>query len=434
MAARRLTARDLRVATVADALVVERTRVPGMNEGIFYPESRLRLSAGGPKPVPAPAASLRDRPTTGNPRLLVLLVDFSDQPGARPESDFQSMLFSSGTFKTGSMRDFYKENSYGQLDVDGEVIGWLRLPGTYASYVGSSTGMGTYPNNASKMVEDAVNLASSTVDFSKFDKDGDGFLDGLLVVHSGGGAEVDTDPNTRRQKIWSHQGNITAPLTFNGVTAFSYLTIPEDCKVGVCCHEFGHMLGLPDLYDTTTLSEGVGAWCVMGGGVWNNDGLTPSHFCAWSKARLNWVRPTVVAAASKLSIPPVETNRGAVYRLWAGGAAGDEYFLLENRQLLGFDAQQVGAGLLIWHVDDTQTNNNHPGSYWVGLRQADGKQDLETNGDQGDAGDPFPGASGNTTFDGASNPNSNDKFGNPTPVAVRNIAPSGTTIACDVTV
>jgi immune inhibitor A len=403
---------------------------PGFNQGIFYPEYDL------PRAVArfAPSEAVRSRPTTGKLKCLVLLVDFSDNQGSRPASDFQDMLFSQGTHPTGSLRDFYKENSYGQLDVDGQVIGWLRLPQLYSFYVNGDNGGGSYPNNAQKMVEDALNLAAQQVDFRQFDTDGDNFLDGLFVVHAGDGAEADPNPTSRAKKIWSHQWDISQPFVSNGITAYAYCTEPEDGRAGVFCHEFGHMLGLPDLYDTTYASGAVGAWCVMGSGSWNNAGLTPGHFCAWSKATLGWVAPKVMKKAATRKLKAVEREKKQIYRLWSKGKLGTEYFLIENRQRVGFDAFLPADGLLVWHIDDSQHNNDHPGSYWVGLRQADGLLDLENNRNDGDAGDPFPGTLNKLRIDGTTTPNSNDRLGSPTSVAVTNIAMSNKVVSCRVKV
>jgi immune inhibitor A len=367
----------------------------------------------------------------------VALVDFPDNPGNRPAEEFRAMLFSQGQSSTGSMRDFYAENSREHLDLDGQVVGWLRLPQTYAFYTDgkSGTSPGSYPRNAQKMAEDAVRLAANAVNFKNFDGDGDGFLDGLFLIHAGEGAETDADEATRGGKIWSHQWNLTAPFTSGGVSVYAYCTEPEDGRVGVFCHEFGHMLGLPDLYDTTNRSHGVGAWCVMGAGSWNDDGLRPAHFCAWAKARLGWLRPRVVRGAGRLTLEPVEApHDGDVFRLWTGGRAGDEYFLLENRQQVGFDRKLPGAGLLIWHIDETRSNNDNPGAYLVALEQADGLFQLERNKNRGDAGDPFPGSTGNDRFDDRSAPHSRDNLGSSTGVAVTQIKADGLTVGCDVAV
>lgn len=429
MKKRGLTEKDRRIPSVARTLGAEQLDVAGLNEGIFYPEEDLPQFTLGL----APSAAIRKHPTTGAMKCLVLLVDFVDNPGQRLANDFRDMLFSAGTHATGSMHDFYSENSYGQLDLQGQVVGWLRLPQPYAYYVGTDNGTGAYPHNAQKMVEDALELAAAQVDFRTLDSDGDGFIDGLFVVHAGSGAEADPDPATRATKVWSHQWNIPQAFASNGVKAYAYCTEPEDGRVGVFSHEFGHMLGLPDLYDTTYKSEGVGVWCVMGAGSWLNGGDTPGHFCIWSKTKLGWINPTAVKKASKLNLTAVEKNKSA-YRLWTGGKSGNEYFLIENRQRVGFDAKLPRAGLLVWHVDDSEHNNDHPGAYWVGLRQADGKNDLEQNRNRGDGGDPYPGTSQKTRFDKTSKPNSSDQLGNATGVAVTNITLKKGAVECQVKV
>jgi len=427
---KKLNPRDRRMRSVAISLAAEPVGVKGLNQGVFYAEEALPPGIA----LAAPSRAVRKRVTTGSLKCLVLLVDFPDNPGQRPAQEFKDMLFSLGSYPTGSLRDFYKENSYNQLDVNGDVVGWLRLPQPYSFYTNGQSGTGDYPNNAQKMVEDALALASQQIDFSQFDSDGDQYVDGLFVVHAGGGAEADPNKVARAQKIWSHQWTMPKPVAYNGVTAYSYCTEPEDGLAGVFCHEFGHMLGLPDLYDTTYQSEGVGVWCVMGAGSWNNGGRTPGHFCAWSKTQLGWIKPQVVKKAGALKLSAIEQDKTAAYQVWKKGKVGPEYFLLENRQLTGFDEKLPQSGLVVWHVDDTQHNNDHPGSYWVAVDQADGNLDLETGKNRGDKGDPFPGSSKNTTFDATSSPNTNDKFGNPTGVSITKIALQGGVVTCSVKV
>ena len=433
MKARRITVGDRHMMSVAAALAAEPVGVEGLNQGLFYPPTVP--PAGGP--ALAPTRTARSRPTKGKMRCLVVLVDFKDNKGKRPADEFREMLFSQGQLSPGSMRDFYAENSRGHVDLDGQVVGWLRMPETYVYYTGGQSGTSpdNYPHNAQKMAEDAVRLAAKVINFKDFDRDGDGFLDGLFLIHAGEGAETDTDPATRGDKIWSHQWNLRTPFVSRGVSVYAYCTEPKDGRVGVFCHEFGHMLGLPDLYDTTNRSHGVGAWCVMGAGSWNDDGLTPAHFCAWAKVRLGWLRPKVVRAADSLMLDPVEApHKGDVHRLWTGGGVHQEYFLLENRQLIGFDRKLPGSGLLIWHIDEAQDSNNNPGAYLVALAQADGEFHLERNRNRGDAGDPFPGSTGKSRFDDASRPNSRDNLANSTGVAVTNIKVDGTAMGCDVAV
>ena len=162
---RRLSPADRRLASVVSELALEPIGLPGFNQGIFYAPEALPARVA----ALAPTLAARSRPTTGTLRLLVLLVDFSDNAGRREPQDFRNMLFSQATSPTGSMRDFYKATSYSQLDVEGEVVGWLRLPQPYATYVDGQSGTGPYPHNAQKMVEDALQLVAAQVDFQNFD-------------------------------------------------------------------------------------------------------------------------------------------------------------------------------------------------------------------------------------------------------------------------
>jgi len=367
-------------------------------------------------------------------RCLVLLVDFADNTASRTLGELQELLFSQRTHPTGSLRDYYRDNSYGQLDLDGDVIGWLRLPNPYVYYVDDQGGQGTYPQNVQGLVADALRLAQAQVDFSRFDANGDGYLDGLVVVHAGGGGETEPDLTNGKRKIWSHQGNLHRRFVARGVSAYAYCLLPEDGTVGVCCHEVGHMLGLPDLYPPEPQSDGmgVGRWCLMGMGGWNGDGHTPAQLCAWAKGLLGWLTPTTLQGGQTLQVSPAEQQGSSTYRVWTGGRPHAEYFLLENRQRIGFDRELPASGLLIWHVNDTRPDNRQSSRPRVALEQADGQQGLEQGDDDGDDGDPFPGAGGNTTFDDASTPSSRDQVGRPTAVSVANIATSGTVISCEV--
>jgi hypothetical protein len=146
----------------------------------------------------------------------------------------------------------------------------------------------------------------------------------------------------------------------------------------------------------------------------------------------------VTSNMSGASIPRVMDN-ATVYRLWDNGTVGNQYYLIENRQKVGYDAQLPGAGLCIWHVDESKSNNTkewYPGhtatgNYVVALEQADGLWDMDKNVDQGDTGDPFPGSTNKTTFSAATTPNSNAYSGTQTFVTITNISASANTMTCD---
>jgi hypothetical protein len=203
------------------------------------------------------------------------------------------------------------------------------------------------------------------------------------------------------------------------------------------------MFGLPDLYDTDNSSRGIGKWSLMSNGSWNGSlGNSPAHPDAWCRTELGFCSPTVVGGSiSGASIPSIESSP-TLFRLWEDGGAGNEYFLVENRQKTGYDAGLPGAGLLIWHVDDSKTSNTkewYPGytssgNYWVALEQADALWELEKNLDYGDTGDPFPGSTSKTFFSAASTPSSDNYAGSATYVTITNISSSSSNMTCDFTV
>lgn len=384
-------------------------------------------------------------------RILALLVDFSDHAASTPATYFDSMIFSTAG---STVHNYFSEVSYTQLDLITVNLpsanGWFRAPQTYAYYVNGQQGLGgTYNQSARGLVSTLVNLADPVVDYSQYDNDGDGDLDVLLVVHSGTGAEYSASMND----IWSHKWNIT-PTNKDGVIISAYTIQPEfwansgDMTIGVYSHELAHGFGLPDLYDTDGSSAGVGRFCLMAYGSWNGPGGlggSPSHPCAWSRIQMGFATPTVpVSNLMKHAIPNVEQS-GAIYKLWSSGAPGSEYFLVENRRLIGSDAYLPSQGLMIWHVDDTRWGAGDNDNEWypplnptqhylVALEQADGLYDLDKDANTGNGGDPFPGATTNRSFNGLSSPNSNSYTGGPTTVAVSNITNSADTMRADLLV
>lgn len=374
------------------------------------------------------------RAITGSKRALVILVDFSDNTSGTPEIHYQEMLFSSGVYNGGSLRDYYAEVSYSQLDLTGDATGWHRLSQNYSYYTNNENGFGDYPRNAQKLVEDAVLQADQHVDFSRYDNDGDGYVDMVFVVHAGGGAEADGG-NTG--KIWSHMWAAKAPISVDGVKVYFYSMEPEDGTIGVFCHELGHVFGLPDLYDYGYDSRGVGEWSIMAAGSWlgpGHDGSKPAHFDAWSKTFLGWVKPDVKKAnETAVAVPQVETNK-SILKLWTKGEPAGEYFLVENRQKIGFDAYLPGSGLLIWHIDESRSNNDDQSHYKVAVEQADGAFQLENNVNSGDAGDPWPGANARREFTGNTDPDSRSYSAKVTSVAVTNISDSGSNMTASFSV
>jgi immune inhibitor A len=386
-------------------------------------------------------------------RVVVLLVDFDDNVSTYRPGQFDTLCFSKDfVYPTGSVRDYYWENSYQTLVVIGDVYGWYRMPRSYVAYtctLGNEYGHGVYPWNAQKLVEDAVSAADPDVDFSQYDRFPPyGRVDALFVIHAGPGAEQTGDVCD----IWSHKYVTYLFIYADGVAVYEYAMDPERraggiVDIGVICHEFGHVLGAVDLYDYDNTSEGLGKWSIMAYGSWNDDGHTPAHFDAWHKYKLgfsevNWL----TANQTNAEILQAETSPVS-YRLWTSGGGGSRYFLVENRQKVGFDSSLPGHGLLIYHVDEGATNNDGewcPGDpavphYKVALEQADGHFDLEGcygSPNQGDAGDPFPGWVwiDKRAFDDTTMPGSRDYYDDTTQVAVWNISDSDSAMSANLDV
>ncbi len=398
--------------------------------------------------------------------LPVLLGDTSDLASSQAVADFQAELF--GTWPTGSLRDYYAEISYGQFQVTGQVFGWFRLPRLSSYYEGASgcNGLCAYPTSAGGFERDLVALAdASGIDWGPYDNDGpdgvpnsgddDGYVDTVIIVHSGEGGECGGN-----NAIWSH----SYFLRGWGISAFStstssasgglikiddYIIQPEiSCyggliEIGVFCHEYGHALGLPDLYDTSGNGNGIGRWGLMGSGSWGGDGAspeTPVHMNAWSKVTLGWATATVVPCDDLYELSAVELAP-AVLKVWSDALPAAEYFLVENRQRTLNDALLPGAGLNIWHIDEDviaagwYTNQVNVGPvYGVALEQADGFDHLENRQNRGDGGDPWPGSSAATVFNNWSDPNSRDNDGQSTKVIINSISSPAMTMSAFIEV
>jgi immune inhibitor A len=390
-----LSTADARLAQSMGLLDIPSVGRTGWNDGVIYPldEAAARAPVRGRL---APTQRVALPKAEGTLNCLVLLVDFSDNPGSTPAAHFEKLLFDATN--PNSMNSFYRELSYGKLNVTGQVVGWLRAPQPYSYYVDGQSGTGSsFPRNTPGLLRDALNIWTQTNSLKPFDANGDGYVDGLFLVHAGAGAETQASAAKRKAMIWSHKWTLPTPFVNNGVRAYAYFTAPEDGRLGVFSHEFGHFIGLPDLYDTSYRSRGVGDWCLMAGGSWLGDGHVPARLSAWCLSSLGWITPTNVKPSTgktgtRYSLDSLEKDKKACLRVWKGGAAGPEYFLLENRQQAGRDAQLPGKGLALWHIDERQADNTNPIAYRVGLVQADGRRDLELNANDGDAGDLFPGS------------------------------------------
>ena len=434
----------LKARTTRESAALNLSPLPNSTDlharGIDLPEDRFGTRRGGRNAL--------EGPSVRRFHILALLVDFSDHEFQTSATFFDTLVFGPGI---GTVSDYFDEISYGKIDLVTvnlpSTLDWTRAPQQYAYYTNNFYGIGLYPRNSQKLVEELVDAVDTVVDFSDYDNDSDGYVDMLVVIHAGPGAELSGNTGD----IWSHKWAISPRLTGDGVHVSTYTIQPEfwlwsgDMTCGVFCHEMMHGFGLPDLHDIEDASSnGIGRWDIMAAGAWNGIlGNSPAHPCAWGLAKLGLARVrNVTTDRLDLLIRPVAQRSGFIYRLWTSGVKSNEYFLVENRQRVGYDAALPGEGLLIWHIDDTKTNNDkewYPGlperiHYLVALEQADGLYELEHANDFGDASDPWPGSRGRTSFNGGSVPSSDGYGTGDSFVAVENISVTTQGIRADLLV
>ena len=369
----------------------------GMDDG-----ARFARATEGPELISVPAQSVQ-----GRLRIIVLLIDFADREGDLPESHYRDLLFSKNSHPTGSLRDYYKEVSLDKVDVTGSIHGWFRMPQTYAFYTNGESGTkwNSYPRNAPRMAEDAVQAAlDNGVTFEpELDLLGQGVITALFIVHAGLGAEV-LSPSIRGNHIWSHKWNLRSPIgVADNLLATVYLTVPHDAKLGVCAHELGHLaFQWEDFYDPNYAEDGKewdgsGNWDLMAGGSYNGQSRFPAHPVALHKAQHNWIEVEEIRRSQSLTLEPFTATSGKTVKLVNSSFTPGQYLILENRTRFGFDTHLPGEGLLVWRVDEFK-EMFAPDRPALQLVQADGRHELETVGDNnaGDRGDPFPGLTDRT--------------------------------------
>lgn len=418
---RALSLGDIRLATAMGLLSTDSLRTIGFNDGVFYALEESVSRAPASLSAPTEMVRLGTKSKQRTMHALALMVDFSDNPGVRPKADFQALLFDAQN--PDSMASYYAQLSGGVLTVTGEVIGYIRAPRPYSHYTNGQSGTGeNFPQNTPGLLKDVLDVYCQTDTLNRFDLNHDGYVDGVFLIHAGGGAEAEADPNLRPHKIWSHKWVLPTAFEHNGIKVFAYSTEPEDGHVGVFAHEFGHVLGLPDLYDSSYRSHGIGDWCLMAGGSWGGQGDHPVRMSCWCLAKLGWLKPQPVQHPMAIELRPLAEDPAACYQVWPNKKKGPEYFLVECRQKTGQDAALPGAGLAIWHIDETQSSNNNPLGYQVALVQADGKRDLEYNRNSGDAGDLFPGTKKVTAIDDNTVPSTRVNMGAASGISFRGIA------------
>jgi M6 family metalloprotease-like protein len=364
-------------------------------------------------------------------RNLVLLMRWKDSPATKlPASEsYDTMINKPGgdvsISPSGSVSDVFRANFYGRIAIESVVVGWVDVPYTQREAAGAAnpdgSGCGGICTAGNPQLQDAIRYALQSaeeqglVDIGDFDMDGDGQIDIMTLIHSGhdqsavpGGADMGW--------IWSHKADLAPTFTSrSGTNVTKYNINPglwdivgfEISRIGVIAHESMHYLGLPDLYDSTYASMGIGNYGLLANSWgYDNQQRYPPSLSAWSKVELGVVDAVDISSDGVYSLPSQSTGAGSVIRIktrFGTGADGKptylpDYLLLENRQPIGFDKQAPG-GALLWHVDPGLEDNSevgYPGDgqwptkhYKVRIIPADGKFDLERNVNAGDAADWF---------------------------------------------
>ena len=374
------------------------------------------------------------------PNVLLILVEFSDQNFMQNNTQFAfDSLANSHNYSyngaTGSCKQYFTDQSNGKYVPCFDVVGPVKLPQTMAYY-----GTDTYSGNGDDryvfdfVLDACLGADKIGVDFTRYDNNNDGIVDFVYIIYAGVG-QADGGPATT---IWPHAWDLKATLyygnhnqnTYYANSATDYYLPQIDGKtlnhyacsnelknsnkartgIGTICHEFSHVLGLPDYYLTTgspsvQQRETPGAWSLMGYGNYLNNGNTPPNFSVYDKYYLGWLEPEALAQSKFLEIPADGTTTFMIARnekhVAEGAYRTDTVYYLENRQQEGWDAYLPGHGMLIWRVifNENDWLNNCPNDYVARYRLISAKKvSSPYTTTQPKPEVPFPGSGKITTY------------------------------------
>ncbi len=361
-------------------------------------------------------------PISGSYRGLVILVEFPNKKMSYPQSEFNDFFNKVGynsNNMSGSVHDYFLAQSYGVFDLTFDVIGPLEVSEPYQYY---GENIGDDDAHAAEMVIEACRMANSSVNFADYDWDNDGEVDQVYVVYAGNGESQSDDEYT----IWPHEftleeaakiGDGSGPLRLDGVIINTYACSSELCSdtdiiidgIGTACHEFSHCMCLPDMYDVNGKCFGMDSWDLLDYGCYNGPtemGECPAAFTSYERMYCGWLTPIELSDGCVVTGMQPLTSAPEAYIIY-NEAYRNEYYLLENRQLEGFDAYGYGHGMLILHVDfdssvwEANKVNTIANHQRMTLIPADGVLSVPLSSM---AGDPWPGTSHNTALTDTSSP------------------------------
>lgn len=365
-----------------------------------------------------PRANATNFPLKGSPRSLVLLVEFQDNTFTEKLENFDKLLNETGysyNGATGSCRDYFIAASDSVFQPHFDVFGPFKLSHDMEYYGGDE---GTnHDKNPAHMVTEACQIAAAEgVNIKDYDLDNDGVLDNVFIYYAGYNQAEGASANT----VWPHKGDVS-PLnvtvqdkllaTYACTSEYSSNGGNKRASIGTFCHEFGHVLGLPDLYDTDYKYYTVANWDIMCSGNYNNAGNTPPTYSAYERFFVGWLKPQQLSQKGQYFLSPLQTSNSAYliaaeeHNLNGKNPSPKEFFLLEYRAKTGWDTYLPGEGMLVWHIDysasawATNTPNNGPDFLRIHLEEANGIfWNQRSNKESGKASDPYPGTKNVTTF------------------------------------
>ena len=339
------------------------------------------------------------------------------------------------TYKcTGSMRDYYRDNSNGIFVPTFDVVGPVKV--NRSQYYANGA------KNGTQLIIDACTAADSQVNFKNYDVDGDGTVDMVYVIFAGLPSYIQGNDS---RLLWPHQydvkyirnirkdgvylGRYACSTELYGISDWSVLE-----GIGTLCHEFSHVLGLPDFYDTNNVYDGAcvnpDTWSVMANGADFNFGRTPCCFSLFERYALGFATPELLGTPGSYSLEALQSSNTG-YRLYT--PVRNETFFIENRQRSKWDSQLPGHGMLIFRVDSTNTAvwggqnsvNDNPDHPYYELIRAGGVKSNEYYISVGASSDPFPGTKRVTTINNETTPNLKTWSGRNSFLGLRKIKESG---------
>lgn len=361
------------------------------------------------------------------PRGLIILVNFADLAFTETIEEMDSMhnaknytrdyeyVYRGKTYQVsseGSARQYFYDASFGQYNPQFDVIGPVTVSREYA-YYGKNNVNTQFDQRPWEMIKEACVIADTLldVDFTQYDNDNDDIVDFVYVIYAGYGEADGGGANT----IWPHSYQLSAVGAYcrlDGVRVDLYACGNEidyytkkHTGIGTFCHEFSHVLGLPDLYTTEGQThKTLGEWSILDYGPYNNDGNTPPAYSAYERFFMGWLTPEVIVDSANIRLEELNSSQRALlistedkHNLIGNDPKSTKFYLLENRQQQGWDTYLPGHGLMLTYVQYNATRwqentvNNTSRSMGVDLIEADGKTPNSSGtGYLGKATDLFP--------------------------------------------